>query len=122
MNCLFCKIINQDIPSFKIYEDDLVYAFLDINPKCNGHTLIIPKNHTLDLFSIDNDILLHVLEVARTLSKELMSKLGADGITLGQNNGDVQEVKHFHLHLIPYYNENQEIISVEEIYNKLRAN
>lgn len=122
MNCLFCKIINGEIPSYKIYEDDIVYAFLDINPKSNGHTLIIPKKHTLDLYSIDNDTLLHVFDVARKLSKELTEKLGADGITLGQNNGDVQEVKHFHLHIMPYYKSNENNMKVEEVYNKLKAN
>ena len=53
MDCLFCKIVNGDIPSYKIYEDEIVYAFLDINPDSNGHTLIIPKKHFLDLDEID---------------------------------------------------------------------
>ena len=54
MDCLFCKIINGEIPSYKIYEDDLVYAFLDVNPKENGHTLIVPKKHYTDYLSLPN--------------------------------------------------------------------
>lgn len=120
MNCLFCKIIVGEIPSYTIYEDDIVKCFLDINPDSNGHTLIIPKKHYLDLSEIDNDTLIHIMDVARKLRKILEEKLNIDGLTLIQNNGDVQEVKHFHLHLKPYYNKKQDIINVEEIYQKLQ--
>ena len=120
MNCLFCKIIAGEIPSYTIYEDDVVKCFLDINPDSNGHTLIIPKKHYLDLSEIDNDTLIHIMDVARSLRKTLEQKLNIDGLTLIQNNGDVQEVKHFHLHLKPYYNQKQNIMSVEEVYKKLR--
>lgn len=120
MNCLFCKIIAGDIPSYTIYEDDVVKCFLDINPDSNGHTLIIPKKHYLDLTEIDNDTLIHIMDVARNLKKVLEDKLNIDGLTLIQNNGTVQDIKHFHLHLKPYYNEKKSIISVEEIYKKLQ--
>lgn len=120
MDCLFCKIIAGDIPSYTIYEDDVVKCFLDINPDSNGHTLIIPKKHYLDLNKIDNDTLIHIMDVARKLRKALEEKLNIDGLTLIQNNGDIQEVKHFHLHLKPYYTEPQDIINVEEIYKKLQ--
>ena len=119
MDCLFCKIVNGEIPSYKIYEDELVYAFLDINPDSNGHTLIIPKKHFLDLDEIDINTLTHILEVAKKLKLRLESKLNCDGLTLIQNNGDIQEVKHFHLHLKPYY-KNSKIKSVEEIYTILK--
>lgn len=118
-DCLFCKIVSGDIPSYKIYEDELVYAFLDINPDSNGHTLIIPKKHFLDLDEIDINTLTHILEVAKKLKLRLESKLNCDGLTLIQNNGDIQEVKHFHLHLKPYY-KNSKIKSVEEIYTILK--
>lgn len=118
MNCIFCKIIKGDISSYKIYEDDLVYAFLDINPDSPGHTLIIPKKHYQDLFSIDNDTLIHIFDVARILKEKLEEKLNIDGLTLIQNNGDVQEVKHFHLHLKPYYN-NKNNMNIEEVYKKI---
>ena len=103
MDCIFCKIINGDIPCLKIYEDDLVLAFLDINPDSDGHTLIIPKKHFTDLDDIDLETLNRINEVSKKLKKELEEKLGCEGISLLQNNGFVQEVKHYHLHLKPYY-------------------
>lgn len=118
MDCIFCKIINGDIPLYKIYEDNLVYAFLDINPDSPGHTLIIPKKHYQDLVNIDNETLLHIFDVARILKKKLEEKLNIDGLTLIQNNGDVQEVKHFHLHLKPYYN-NKIDMDIEDVYKKI---
>lgn len=121
MDCIFCKIIKGEIPCYKVYEDDLVLAFLDVNPKTNGHTLIIPKQHTLDLTSIDNNTLLHIMEVARKLSKILEEKLDSVGITLIQNNGAPQEVKHFHLHLIPTYKEEQPIKDIADIHKKIKG-
>lgn len=103
MDCLFCKIINGDIPSYKIYENEYVFAFLDINPDTDGHTLIIPKKHYKDIEDIDEITLLEIFKAARDVKKLLEEKLNCDGITLMQNNGDVQEVKHFHLHVKPYY-------------------
>ena len=119
MDCLFCKIINKEIPSYKIYEDDVVYAFLDINPDSVGHTLIIPKKHYLDLDDIDIDTLKHIMEIAKLLKKRIEKKLNCDGLTLIQNSGDVQEVKHFHLHLKPFY-KNKKDKTLEEVYELLK--
>ena len=119
MDCVFCKINKGEIPSYTIFEDDIVRVFLDINPDSNGHVLIIPKEHTLDLVSISNDTLMHIMDVARDIKKLLEEKLNIDGVTLIQNNGDVQEVKHFHLHLKPYYNSKQELMDVKKVYNIL---
>ena len=119
MDCLFCKIVNGEIPSYKIYEDELVYAFLDINPDSNGHTLLIPKKHYLDMSDIPLDTLTHIFKVAKELKVMLEEKLNADGLTFIQNNGDVQEVKHFHLHLKPYH-KNNDIKDVKEIYETLK--
>ena len=119
MDCLFCKIINKEIPSYKIYEDDVVYAFLDINPDSVGHTLIIPKKHYLDLDDIDIDTLKHIMEIAKILKKRIEEKLNCDGLTLIQNSGDIQEVKHFHLHLKPFYN-NKKDKTLEEVYELLK--
>lgn len=119
MDCLFCKIIKNEIPSYTIYEDEIVKAFLDINPDSNGHLLIIPKKHTLDLDTIDMDTLNHILMVAKKLKKVLEEKLNIDGLTLIQNSGDVQEVKHYHLHLKPFYNEKQEKMDIKEVYEIL---
>lgn len=117
-NCIFCKIINGEIPSYKIYEDETVMAFLDISPDSNGHTLIIPKKHYKDIDDIDNQVLSHILEIAKKIKLKLEKKLNIDGLTLIQNNGDIQEVKHFHLHLKPYYKNKQKILPVEEIYSQ----
>jgi len=103
MDCLFCKIINGDIPCFKIYENDDVLAFLDINPDSDGHTLIIPKKHFTDLDDIDLKTLESINKAAKKIKKMLEEKLGCTGISLLQNNGSCQEVKHYHLHLKPYY-------------------
>lgn len=119
MDCIFCKIINGSIPSYTIYEDDLIKVLLDVNPDSNGHALIIPKDHYLDLSDIPDDIMIHIVKTARKLKKTLEKKLQIDGLTLIQNNGDVQEIKHFHLHLKPYYNQKQTLKSIEEIYNTL---
>lgn len=119
MDCLFCKIINKEIPSYKIYEDDIVYAFLDINPDSVGHTLIIPKKHYLDLDDIDIEILKHIMKIAKILKKRIEEKLNCDGLTLIQNSGDIQEVKHFHLHLKPFY-KNKKDKTLEEVYELLK--
>lgn len=119
MDCLFCKIINGDINSYTVYEDEIVKVFLDINPDSNGHTLIIPKKHYTDLDDIDIDTLKHIMETAKKMKKLLEEKLNCDGVTLIQNNGDVQEIKHYHLHLKPFYKNKMGIIPVEEIYNTL---
>lgn len=120
MDCLFCKIVSGEIPSYKIYEDELVYTFLDINPDSNGHTLLIPKKHYLDMDDIPLDTLTHIFKVAKELKVMLEEKLNADGLTFIQNNGDVQEVKHFHLHLKPYY-KNNTISDVKDIYELLKG-
>lgn len=117
---IFCKIIKGEIPSYTIYEDDKVKVILDVNPKSNGHSLIIPKEHYKDLYDISNDTLNYVMEISKKISELLTEKLHCDGITLVENNGIPQEVKHFHLHVIPIYKEDN-MISVEEVYNKLKA-
>ena len=118
MDCIFCKIIAGEIPCYKIYEDDDILSFLDVNPVEPGHTLIIPKKHTLDLMSINDDVLLKILNKAKDISSMLMDKLDADGFTLVQNNGIVQEVKHYHLHIMPKY-KNKINMTIEDVYKKI---
>ena len=118
MECVFCKIVIGEIPCKKIYEDDNVLLFLDINPYSLGHTLIIPKKHVLDFETIDEELLMNILKVAKNISKLVCDKLGADGYKLIQNNGLAQEVKHFHLHIIPVYN-NEKKMSIDEVYKKI---
>ena len=119
MDCLFCKIINGDIKSYKIYEDDIVFCFLDINPDSNGHTLLIPKKHYLDMDDIPIDTLTHIFKIAKKIKLDLEEKLKCDGVTFVQNNGDIQEIKHFHLHLKPYY-KNNIIKEASEVYELLK--
>ena len=113
MSCIFCKIANGEIRSFKVYEDDVVYAFLDANPDSDGHTLIVPKKHFTDLDDIDLESLTAINKAAKEIKILLEEKLNCDGISLLQNNGDVQEVKHYHLHLKPYYNNKKSIEMVK---------
>ena len=120
MDCVFCKIISGEFSSYKIYEDNNILVFLDINPLEPGHTLIIPKKHTLDLESIDNDVLMEILIKSRDIGKLLMEKMGAEGFTLIQNNGIVQEVKHYHLHVVPKYKKKLKM-SIEDVHKKLTS-
>lgn len=114
-DCIFCKIINGDIPCMKVYEDDVCLAYLDINPDSDGHTLIIPKKHYKDIYDIPNDTLSHIYDISKKIMDMLKEKLGCDGFTLLQNNGSIQEVKHYHLHIKPHYKDRK---SIELIKNK----
>lgn len=119
MNCVFCKIINGDIPSYTIYEDEIVKVFLDIDPDVDGHLLIIPKQHILDMDTIDDETLSYIMIIAKKMKKLLKDKLGIDGLTIIQNNGSIQEVKHYHIHLKPHYKNEQKLNDVNEIFSKL---
>ena len=121
MDCLFCKIVNGDIPSKKVYEDKYTLAFLDINPDSDGHTLIIPKKHFTDLDDIDTETLKSINIASKVVKKMLEEKLGCEGMSLLQNNGYVQEVKHYHVHLKPWYKGKQsiELIKHSEYINNL---
>lgn len=114
MECIFCKIANNEAPSYTIYEDEIVKVFLNINPSSDGHLLIIPKKHYTNIVDIDLDTLNHINMVSKKMYELLKEKLNANGLTLSQNNDYGQEVKHYHLHLTPRYNND----SVEIIYPK----
>ncbi len=116
-DCIFCKIVNGEIPSKTIYEDGIVKVLLDINPIKTGHTLIIPKNHFMDLDDIDLETITHIMKVAKDIKKLLEDKLGAKGIKLVQNNGCLQDIKHFHLHLLPDCNVPEK--SLDEVFDLL---
>lgn len=103
MDCIFCKIMNNEIPSYTIYEDDLVKVFLDINPSTNGDTLIVPKKHIVTVFDLDDDLVKHIHKITKDLYTLYKEKLHVDGLTLVQNNDHGQEIKHYHLHLTPRY-------------------
>ena len=116
-DCIFCKIANGEIPSKTIYEDEIVKVLLDINPINTGHTLIIPKNHFTDLDDIDLETITHIMKGAKDIKKLLEERLNANGIKLVQNNGCLQDVKHFHLHLVPDCNVPKK--DLEEVFNLL---
>ncbi|MCF8130533.1 MAG: HIT family protein [Deltaproteobacteria bacterium] len=102
-DCIFCKIINGEIPSFKVYEDDQVLAFMDINPISPGHTLIIPKNHAANLKEISEADLAAVHKASKKVITGIETALNASGVACVQLNGRGvnQVVMHYHLHLIP---------------------
>ncbi len=112
-NCIFCRIANGDIPSRTIYEDDHFRVILDNGPATRGHALILPKEHYKDLSEIPEETAAEAMLVAKKVSALLVKKLHADGLNLVQNNGETagQTVKHFHIHLIPRYeNDGQHIL------------
>ena len=102
-NCVFCAIAAGEIPSFKVYEDELVLAYLDINPFAKGHTLVIPKAHFEGLLDADDATLAAVLVRVKKVAAQLKAKLGCDGFNILQNNGEAagQTVKHLHFHIVP---------------------
>ena len=104
-NCIFCKILNGDIPSTKVYEDDQFVIMLDIGPASFGHALILPKDHYANIFEMPEEVLSKSICLAKTFGEKLVKALGADGLNLVQNNGAAagQTVFHYHLHLIPRY-------------------
>lgn len=103
MDCIFCKITNHESPSWTIYEDDLVHVFLDINPSTNGDLLLVPKKHIITVEDLDNDLIIHMHKISLEMKKLLEEKLNCDGLTIVQNNGHGQDVKHYHIHLTPRY-------------------
>lgn len=107
MDCIFCKIINGEIPSYTIYEDEIVKVLLDINPDTNGHTLIIPKKHYENLIDIEEDVLHHINGIAKKMYNLLKEKLNCDGLTIIQNNNYGQDIKHYHMHLLPRYKDDE---------------
>lgn len=108
-NCIFCKIINGDIPSTKIYEDEQFMIMLDIGPASFGHALLLPKDHYANVFEMPEELLSKAMVLAKTFGKKLKEALHADGLNLVQNNGLAagQTVFHYHMHLIPRYEKDQ---------------
>ena len=104
-NCIFCKILNGDIPSTKVYEDEEFVIMLDIGPATFGHVLILPKEHYANLFEMPEELLAKAMKLAKSFGDKLVKALHADGMNVVQNNGLAagQTVFHFHMHLIPRY-------------------
>lgn len=105
-DCIFCKIIKKEIPSYKVYEDDKVYAFLDLTQVTKGHTLVVPKKHVQDIFAYDealaSDVFTRLPKIARALEQAFPNM---QGLNIINNNKEIayQSVFHSHIHLIPRY-------------------
>lgn len=102
-DCIFCKIIAGDIPCLKVFENDAVLSFLDIGPLAEGHLLVIPKNHFVQLDEMPPQALAGLAEVLPELSRAVVKAVDAEGYNVLQNNGTVsgQAVMHVHFHIIP---------------------
>jgi histidine triad (HIT) family protein len=102
-DCIFCKIVEGEVPSYKVYEDENVMAFLDANPVSKGHTLVIPKEHVDDIH--DAEHMEYMWEPIVEVSNAVKDAFGAEGVNIAQNNGAKagQEVFHLHFHVTPIY-------------------
>lgn len=111
-NCIFCKIAAGEIPSKTLYEDEQFRVILDLGPATKGHALILPKEHYANLYELPDEMAGAVLKLAKKMATVMTEKLGCDGFNLVQNNGEVagQTVFHFHMHLIPRYENDGQVI------------
>ena len=112
-DCIFCKIANGEIPSKALYEDEDFKVILDLGPATKGHALILPKDHAANLYELPDETACKVLVLAKKMITKVTDKLNCDGYNLVQNNGAVagQTVHHFHLHLIPRYKDDGQVIN-----------
>lgn len=127
-DCIFCKIIKGELPSKTIYEDDLIKIIMNINPATNGHLLVLPKQHMVTINDTTNEVINHSINIIRDKIYPLLKeKLNCEGLTISQNNDLGQEVKHFHIHLTPRYQDDlleftynkDKISDLDEIFNKI---
>jgi len=127
-NCIFCKIIKDELPSKTIYEDELIKVIMNINPSSNGHLLILPKEHYVNIMDIKEEIITHSFRVTKEkLYPLLKEKLNCEGLTISENNELGQEIRHFHIHLTPRYQndkvdflyDKEKLSPLDEIYSKL---
>lgn len=119
MNCLFCSIIEGTIPSKTIYEDNMVKVIMDIHPNSMGHLLIIPKKHIKDATEMDDETFGYMNCIIKKMYDLLNEKLNFDGIRIVQNNGILQDIKHYHIHLIPAYKKVLKEKNIDNIYKIL---
>ena len=112
-NCIFCKIANGEIPSKTLYEDEEFRVILDLAPATKGHALILPKSHYKNLYELPDETAAKVMKLAKKMATTMTEKLGCDGFNIVQNNNEVagQTVFHFHMHLIPRYENDKQRIS-----------
>lgn len=103
MDCIFCKIIKGEIPSYKIYEDEKTFAFLDIASDSYGHTLVIPKNHCTNILDCPKEDLQAVMNTVQKIAKHYVDDCGFEGVNIINSSGECaeQSVFHLHIHIIP---------------------
>lgn len=105
MECLFCNIAIGAIPSYRVYEDEHAMAFLDINPTSPGHTLVIPKKHSMNVFDVDEESLAHLMNAVKKVSCAIVKGLDIGGVNVIHNAGETagQVIFHTHIHIVPRY-------------------
>jgi len=103
--CIFCKIVRKEAPASNVYEDDHVLAFMDIRPVCEGHILIIPKHHYVDIFDTPEELLAATYKVTKRIAVAVKKATKADGVSIVQQNGKAagQDIFHLHVHVIPRF-------------------
>ncbi|MDP9401596.1 MAG: HIT family protein [Actinomycetota bacterium] len=108
-DCLFCRIVAGEVPATKVVEDERAIAFMDINPATRGHTLVVPREHAVDLLGVGEDDLAAVTGLAQRLARRMTERLGVAGVNLLNSCGTEawQTVMHFHVHVIPRYPDDQ---------------
>ena len=113
--CIFCKIANNEVNSYKIYEDEKFLAFLDISQLTLGHTLVIPKKHYETIFDLDEETSKEMFNLVRKLSIQIKNATNCEGINIFNNNGEVagQAVSHFHIHILPRYTKEELTINAK---------
>jgi histidine triad (HIT) family protein len=104
--CIFCKIVNKEIPNYTIYEDESTLAFLDINPRAKGHTVVIPKTHAETPFDLSDELLEKLMVATKKAMKKIEQVLKPDGYNVGWNQKEAggQVVPHLHIHILPRWN------------------
>ena len=102
-DCIFCKIVKGDIPSYKVYEDEYCFAFLDVQPISRYHTLVVPKKHYENLYDVPEDVYQQVMKATKNVVDMYRDKLGIVNTQLFNNSGPLtlQTVFHFHMHIVP---------------------
>ena len=111
-NCIFCKIANGEIPSRTIEENDMFRVVLDVGPATRGHALILPKEHYRNLYDLPEEMAAEAVKMAKKVALKMKEKLNCDGVNIVQNNEESagQTVFHFHMHVIPRYTNDGQVI------------
>lgn len=102
-DCLFCKIISGEIPSFRVYEDDAVLAFLDIKPVNPGHVIVVPKKHSEGFHDADEETLKRLIVATQKVANGVANAMETPGFNIEENNGTIagQVIQHLHFHIVP---------------------